>query len=439
MRQMYDMELEQEILSMIIIDKNCIEIAVAEIDSDFFISNEHKILFETAKEMSENNEPIDIINLKNKVIKNGKIEAIGGEEYIWEISRKFVTSGYFNYKLKLLKEQKQTFELNKLIKKASDDLSKNKLINYNEMKEKLDFMEILTETKEDIIKIKDVGLELISSLEDGYKNWQDGKPSKRKKTDFMDLEKLTNGFGQGELVIIGARPAMGKSAFLLNLAKHLAEKTRIAYFTLEMSSEETTIRLINSLIKINPTKFKEYNFEDEDWFKIADALSEIAEYKINISDKADITFLDIKKICSKLKRESGLDIIFIDYLQILNMGKAENRNLQIADVTRKLKILARELKITIITAVQLSRSCEQRQNKRPMLSDIRESGAIEQDADMVMFLYRDEYYNPATENKGVTEVIVAKNRSGAVGTAYLGFKPEHSLFYNIEIQDQNKR
>jgi len=255
-------------------------------------------------------------------------------------------------------------------------------------------------------------------------------------TGFDELNRRTGGFHGGELILIAGRPGMGKSSFAVNIAEHVSitDKKTVAIFNLEMPKEQIVNRIICSQALVNSNKIRTGDITGEDWEKIGAIVNRVATAPMYIDDTASITVSEIRAKCRRLKQTKNLELIVIDYLQLMqSSGRTESRQNEIAEISRSLKILAKELNIPVIALSQLSRAAESRSDKRPMLSDLRESGAIEQDADMVMFLYRDEYYNPDTEDKNLAECIVAKNRSGETGMFKLGWKGEYTKFSNVEF------
>jgi len=427
-----DIDAEIAILNSMIFDKEALLKSEENLTEDDFYLENNKIIFKSLISLLNSKIEVDIITLNNNLKENGVLEKIGGKETIITIAESFYTSSNIDYHIKIVKEKSLARKLIKsseiLIKKIKEE--KENIFDILEETEKTIFNIFKNKKTDDYYLLKDILMDKIESLENIYK---DPKKIKGLETGFIDLDKITSGLQKSDLIVIGARPSMGKTAFMLNIAQNIAKnEVPIAFFSLEMSKEQIADRLISSSGFINSDKFKNVNFEDEDWLKTADAISYLAKQNFYMNDKAGIKINEIKNICRKLKLEKNIELVVIDYLQLIsNNSKKENRQQELAEISRELKILAKDLEITIITATQLSRACEQRQNKRPMLSDIRESGAIEQDADIVMFLYRDEYYNPDTEIKGITELIIGKHRNGQTGTIQLNFLNQYTKFVNL--------
>jgi replicative DNA helicase len=282
------------------------------------------------------------------------------------------------------------------------------------------------------ISIKDVLVEAYDNIEKLANRQGDitGIP-----TGFTELDRMTAGFQRNDLIIVAARPSVGKTAFALNIAQNVATKTDevVAIFSLEMGAEQLVMRMLSSEGNINAQNLRTGDLSDEDWKKLTMAMGSLSNAQIYIDDTPGIRIAEMRAKCRRLKQERGLGMILIDYLQLIQGdGKADNRQQEVSEISRSLKALARELEVPVIALSQLSRSVEQRQDKRPMMSDIRESGSIEQDADIVAFLYRDDYYDKETENKNIIEIIIAKQRNGPVGTVQLAFAKEYSKFVNLE-------
>ena len=326
----------------------------------------------------------------------------------------------------------------KLIKSANEIIAMGydetqEVENVMEMAEKNIFETMQRKNQKGYSAIKDVLIDTFAQIEALYnqKKTVTGVP-----TNFIDLDQKTSGLHGSELVIIAARPAMGKSAFALNIATNAATRSNVpaVIFSLEMSKEQMVNRILCSEAMVDSEKVKTGKIDEEDWIKLAGALGPLSEAEIYIDDTAGISITEIRAKCRKLKMEKNIGLIIIDYLQLIQGSGKRNssREQEISEISRSLKILAKELDVPVIALSQLSRTAEQRQDHRPMLSDLRESGAIEQDADIVMFLYRDDYYNPETEKKNVAEVILAKNRSGSIGTVELRWLGEFTKFVNLE-------
>ena len=288
-----------------------------------------------------------------------------------------------------------------------------------------------------LVHIKPALMTTYANIEELYinKGRVQGVPS-----GFVELDRLTTGFHGGELILVGARPSMGKTAFMLNIAQHAAMVGRktVAFFSLEMPREQLANRILCSEAHVDMQQVRQGSLNDDDWQKLAEAMGPIAQSPIYFDDTASITIPEIRSRCRRMQMEHGLDLVLIDYLQLMTSpNRNESRQNEVSDLSRQLKLMALELKIPIVVGSQLSRGAAQRQDHRPMLSDLRDSGAIEQDADTVMFLHREDYYNPETEDKNIAEVIIQKQRNGPLGTVRLGWEARYTRFFNIADQQES--
>ena len=417
----HSVESEQSILGSIILDKDAI-ITVAEtiLPGDFY-KEAHKIIYESMLKLNNNNEPIDLITLIEELRKEGHLDSVGGISYLTSLSTIVPTTSNVKYYANIVKEKSV---MRQLIKAS------NEIINLG-YDGSVDVEDILNTAEK---KIFDISQEKASDdfqpinlvLQDTYdmieKLYSDKTEVTGITTGFKDLNKKINGLQRTDLILVAARPAMGKTAFSLNLVQNAALKgdASVAVFSLEMSKEQLVQRMLSAQSNVELSKIKTGTLGESDWPRIIDAMPVLSEAKIHIDDTPGIKISEIRSKCRKLKIEKGLDFILIDYLQLMEGdGKNENRQQEIAKISRSLKILAKELDCPVVALSQLSRSPELRKDHRPILSDLRESGSIEQDADIVMFLYRDEYYHDDSEKKNIGEIIVAKNRHGETGTVEL--------------------
>lgn len=415
----HSVESEQSILGSIILDKDAI-ITVAEtiLPGDFY-KEAHKIIYESMLQLNSNNEPIDLITLIEELRKEGHLDSVGGISYLTSLSTIVPTTSNVRYYANIVKEKSV---MRKLIKAS------NEIINLG-YDGSTDVEEILNTAEK---KIFDISQEKASDdfkpinlvLQDTYDMIENLYTNKTEvtgiTTGFTDLNKKINGLQRTDLILVAARPAMGKTAFSLNLVQNAALKggASVAVFSLEMSKEQLVQRMLSAQSNVELSKIKTGTLGESDWPRIIDAMAVLSEASIHIDDTPGIKISEIRSKCRKLKIERGLDFIMIDYLQLME-GDGENRQQEIAKISRSLKILAKELDCPVVALSQLSRSPELRKDHRPILSDLRESGSIEQDADIVMFLYRDEYYHDDSEKKNIGEIIVAKNRHGETGNVEL--------------------
>ena len=437
-------EAEQAVLSSMFLSRTAQDIAFETIDETAFYYDNNKKIFIALKSLYDSNIPIDMTTITNELKNKGFLEEIGGVIYLTEVLNTESTAANINYYLKIVVDDSL---LRKLIE-VSNEINQ---MGYNRDQ---DISETLDESERKILSIvKDRRSTEFRNIKDVVyqvqKNLQSLAETKGDitgiATGWTDFDKMTAGLHENQFIIIGARPAMGKTAFALNLATNVAisSKKSVAVFNLEMSAEQLANRMLSSLGQIEGYKFMSGKLNNNDYVKFNEALSQLEDTKIYIDDTPGITIGEIRSKCRRLKTaSSGLDLVIIDYLQLISGGKnyGANRQQEVSDISRSLKMLAMELGIPIIALCQLSRSVEAREDKRPLMSDLRESGSIEQDADIVAFLYRDDYYNKAARtdnNTSISELIVGKHRNGTTGTINLLFKRDTSTFLNFTNEGSN--
>ena len=417
----HSVEAEQSVLGSILLDKEAM-ISVSEtlVPEDFY-KEAHKVIYESMLKLYNSQSEIDLITLTDELRDQGYLDDIGGIAYITSLSTVVPTTSNIKYYVNIVKEKSISRQLisaaNDIINLGYDGSAKVEYVLENSEKKIFDISQ--ERATNDFQPINQVISEALSMLEKLYEEKNDVTGL---TTGFRDLNKKINGLQRSDLLLIAARPAMGKTAFALNLVQNAALKgdASVAVFSLEMSKEQLVQRMIASQSTVELKKIKTGTLADNDWPRITDGMAILSGAKIHIDDTPGIKISELRSKCRKLKIEKGLDLVLIDYLQLMEgEGQNESRQQEIAKISRSLKILAKELDCPVVALSQLSRAPEQRADHRPMLSDLRESGSIEQDADIVMFLYRDEYYNPDTEKKNIGEVIVAKNRHGETGTVEL--------------------
>ncbi len=427
-----DINAEAAVLSAMMLDNFAVAKSIEMLDKDHFYRPSHKIIFENMIELFEENIEIDIITLINKLKTNSQLEAVGGEAFINELSDVVLSSANIEFHANIVLERallRQLIETSgKIIEKcyASDeavddivDRAEQMIFNIAERPGKKAFESISEIIPATIKNIEETATSKKSVL---------GVP-----TGFMDLDRKIGGFRPGQLIIIAARPAMGKTSLALNIASNAAVRydKKVGVFTMEMESDELLMRMLSSASEVSMDEMlKGYGMNEKKILRIAGAAEVLSEKEIYVDDSGSNTILDIRAKTRRLKAElKGLDLIIIDYMQLMSVKRnRENRQQEISEISRNLKVLAKELSIPIVTLSQLNRGLESREDKRPKLADLRESGAIEQDADVVLFIYRDEVYNEETEFTGVAEIIVGKNRHGAIGKIELRFLKEFTSF-----------
>ena len=429
----HDEDAEEAVIGSMLTDKDAVIAAIEVLKPEDFYRDDNKTIFEAEASIYAKGEPIDFITVKEELISMGKFDAVGGNEYLATLTDKVPTTANIEKYVKIVEDKSL---LRTLIKTANEliDLgySQNEEIeSLMDSAEKKIFDIMQRKSQKGYSSIKDILVDSFTQLQELYNNKQHitGVPS-----GFIDLDNKTAGFHKSELILIAARPAMGKTAFALNIATNAAVQANIpvVVFGLEMSKEQCANRILCSQAMVDSQKVSKGDISDEEWEKLAVASGELSESSgIFIDDTAGITVAEIRAKCRKLKIEKNIGLIVIDYLQLIQgSGKSSSREQEIAEISRSLKILAKEIDVPVIALSQLSRAPEARTDHRPMLQDLRESGSIEQDADIVMFIYRDDYYNPQAEQTNIAEIIIAKNRSGPVGTTELLWMPSFTKFVN---------
>ena len=433
----HDIEAEQAVLGSMLTDKDAVIAAMESLKPESFYREDDKALYEAMQNLYSRAEPIDLITLKNELETMSKLEQIGGIEYLANLPEKAPTSANVQKYISIVEEKSM---LRMLIKTANELVD----LGYSQTEDVEDIMDHAEKKIFDIMQkknqkgyspIKDVLVESFTKLEELYNRKQ---PITGVPTGFTDLDYRTAGLHGSELILIAARPAMGKTAFALNLASNAAlrGKTGVAIFSLEMSKDQLVNRMLCSEAMVDSNKMRTGKLEEDDWAKLAQAIGPLSEANVFIDHTPGITVMEIRTKCRKLKLEKNIGLVIIDYLQLItgNGKKGGSREQEISEISRSLKILAKELNVPVIALSQLSRAVEQRPDHRPMLSDLRESGAIEQDADIVMFLYRDDVYNKESEKKDIAEVIIAKQRGGTTGTVDLLWMGSYTKFVNLETR-----
>ena len=431
----HDVEAEQAVIGSMLTDKDAVSSSIEVLKDGDFYREDNRAIFSAMLSLYSRAEPIDLITVKSELESMGKFEQVGGLEYLAELPDKVPTTANVSKYIKIVEEKSI---LRNLIKTANEIIElgydpTEEVDSIMEGAEKRIFNLMQNKEQKSYSDIKDVLVESFTQLEELYNRKQHitGVP-----TGFVDLDNRTAGLHGSELILIAARPAMGKSAFALNIATNAAVRAHspVALFSLEMSKEQMVNRILCSEAMVDSNKVRTGKLEEDDWSKLAGAIGPLSESQIFIDDTPGISVMEIRAKCRKLKLEKNIGLVVIDYLQLIQGSNKRNgsREQEISEISRSLKIIAKELNVPVIALSQLSRAVEQRPDHRPMLSDLRESGAIEQDADIVMFLYRDDYYNEDSPKKNVAEVIIAKHRGGSTGTVELGWLGSYTKFVNLE-------
>ena len=434
-----NIEAEESVLGACFLSKYALEKAIENLTPESFYNEKNAKIFEAMNNLSDEKTPIDITTVTSYLKKKNELNAVGGVEYLTEVLNFVPTASNIDYYIKSVEESSL---LRSLILTAEDIASEG----YNNTDETVN--ELLDATEKKILNIvKNRKSSEFRSIKDVLSKAQSDleRLSEHKgeitglATGWYDLDRITTGLHPNELIIIAARPAMGKTAFALNLATHVAmtQDKSVALFNLEMSAEQLAMRILASLGQIEANKLRTGNLLNQDWKKLNEAVSRLATTNLVIDDTPGITIGEIRAKCRRLaSSEKGLSLVVIDYLQLISGGKnyGANRQQEVSDISRSLKTLAMELGVPVIALAQLSRGVEGREEKRPLMSDLRESGSIEQDADIVMFLYRDDYYHKelrTDDNTSISELIIGKHRNGPTATIELLFKKNTSTFVNI--------
>ena len=430
------LEAEQSVIGSMIMDKDAIVAASEVLIKDDFYHQQYGILFESMVELHESGQPVDLVTLQNKLKEKDVPKEISSLEFVRDLVTSVPTSANVKYYANIVKENSMKRKLIRVTENIENECyaGKESLEVVMDKTEHDIFALLSSRTNGEFVPIRQVVMNALEKIE---------KASKQKgtvtgvPTGFLDLDRQTAGMQPSDLILVAARPSMGKTAFVLNIAQHVAfhEHMCVAIFSLEMSKEQLVNRMFSLESKVDAQALRTGNLSDADWEKLVEGAGIIGESDLIIDDTPGISISELRSKCRKYKLEHDLKLIIIDYLQLMSGsgGKSsESRQQEISDISRSLKALARELSVPVVALSQLSRAVEQRPDHRPMLSDLRESGAIEQDADVVMFIYRDDYYNKDTDLKGISEIIVAKQRNGPVGTIQLAWLAEYTKFANLE-------
>ncbi len=452
-----NLEAEQSTLGSMMIDRSALEKALDILKPEDFYREAHQIIFESLMSLAERDEAVDIITIQEELRGSGKLEAVGGIDYIMTLIDMVPTAANVEYYARIVEEKS-------ILRRMIDASMQIIGLSHGEV-ESID--DIMDQAERMVFQVSQrrVGAYFtpISTLsQEAFERIERQYNEKAKvsglSTGFHDLDNITSGLQSGDLVIVAARPSMGKTAFALDIARHVAVKDKkpVAVFSLEMSKEQLTLRLICSESHVDAHRLRTGYMENRDWPKLAEGVGRLYTAPIFIDDTTDVTALQMRSKCRRLKAEHGLSLVVVDYLQLMTSHKrVDNRTQEIGEMARALKSLAREMQVPVIALSQLSRAVEQRQDKRPMLSDLRESGSIEAEADVVMFLYRADYYKqkeiimddeglPAEQRmmgdggeqeRDITEIIIGKQRNGPTGTIKLKFLPQYACFGNLASRE----
>lgn len=431
----HSIEAEQSVIGSMIMDRDAIVTASEILCADDFYSRQYGIIFDAMVELNDHAEVVDLITLQNKLKEKDLPPEVSSLEFVKELLGMVPTSANVEYYAQIVADKAMLRRMIHLNEEIANTCyaGKEDLDFILEDTEKRVFKLVQSRTSGDFVPIRQVVLNAMDKIEQASKTTGNvtGIP-----TGFIDLDYKTAGMQPSDLVLIAARPSMGKTAFVLNIAQNVAfkEKKTVAIFSLEMSKEQLVNRLFSLESRVDSQKIRTGDLSDGDWERLIESAGVIGESNLIIDDTPGISISELRSKCRKYKLEHNLSMIIIDYLQLMSgSGRgSESRQQEISEISRSLKAVARELQVPVLALSQLSRAVEQRPDHRPMLSDLRESGAIEQDADVVMFIYRDDYYDKDSEKKGIAEIIIAKQRNGPIGTVDLVWLPDYTKFANME-------
>ncbi|WP_018211985.1 replicative DNA helicase [Desulfitobacterium hafniense] len=432
----HNLEAEQSVLGALMLDPEVGSSVFEVLQPEDFYRDNHRQIFLALRDLFEKGDPIDLVSVAESLRQSGRLEQIGGIATISQIARSVPSAVNCEYYARIVAEKSL---LRQLIRSSGQIAEKGYepgevATSLLEEAEKMIMDLSQRQVKEGFESIRNILLNTFEKIEALYANKGSltGIP-----TFFTELDRMTSGWQPSDLIVIAARPSMGKTALVLNMAQNAAVrgKVPVALFSLEMSKEQLVQRMLCSEAMVDQQRVRTGDLLDTDWPKLTRAVGPLSEAEIFIDDTVGISLAELRSKARRLKMEHGLGLIVIDYLQLMSLGRrAESRQQEVAQISRGLKGIARELNVPVIALSQLNRGVEQRQDKRPIMSDLLESGAIEADADVISFIYRDEYYNPESDKKGIAEIIIAKHRNGPVGSVELGYLKEFTKFVNLDRQ-----
>lgn len=431
----HSIEAEQSVIGSMLVDREAITVAAEVITGEDFYSKQYGVIFDSMVELGDEGKPVDVITLQNRLREKDVPPEVSSLEFIGDLLTSVSTSANIKHYANIVAEKSTLRKLIRLNEQIANTCyaGKEKLEVILEDTEKKVFELVQRRNTGEFVPIRQVVMNAMDRIEMASKS--SGNVTGI-ATGFIDLDYKTTGFQNSDLILFAARPSMGKTSFLLNVIQYVVFKTglTVAMFSLEMSEEQIVNQLFSIESRVDSQHLRTGNLSDSEWEKLIESAGVIGNSNLIIDDTPGISISELRSKCRKYKLEHNLNLVIIDYLQLMSgSGRGnESRQQEISDISRALKALARELNVPVVALSQLSRAVEQRPDHRPMLSDLRESGAIEQDADLVMFLYRDEYYNKDSEKRGIAEVIIAKQRRGPIGTIELAWLPDFTKFANLQ-------
>lgn len=430
-----NLDAEQSVLGAMLIDKEAVVKAVENLRPDDFYRDANGHIFAAILNLFDRGEAVDLITLTEELRQSGSLDQVGGVSYVAALANSVPTAANIEHYARIVEEKsllRRLISVSTRIAQLGYEAEED-IISLLDRAEQMVFELSQRKTHASFVSLKTVLMSTFERIEFLHQNKGSitGVPS-----GFSNLDKLTSGFQPSDLIIVAARPAMGKTSLCLNVAQHASvrKKLPVAVFSLEMSKEQLVTRMLCGEAMVDQQKVRTGQLSDEDWQNLTKASGPLSQAPMFIDDSPGISVVEMRAKCRRLKSEHGLSMVVIDYLQLMQTGrKSENRQQEISEISRSLKGLARELHVPVIALSQLSRAVEQRQDKKPMMSDLRESGSLEQDADLVMFIYRDEYYREDSEKRGIAEIIISKQRNGPTGSVELGFLKEFTKFVNLDL------
>ncbi len=434
-------EAEQSVIGSMLMDKEAVLAASEIITKDDFYERQYGVMFEAMVELYQEGKPVDLVTVQDRLRQKDIPEEVGSPEFVLGLMNAVSTSANIRYYAQIVYEKSLLRRLIRLNEEIASTCyaGKDKVEDILEYTEKATFELLKRQGSGDFVPVRQIALDTLDRIEAAakLKSSVTGIP-----TGFTDLDYRLSGLQRSDLVLVAARPSMGKTAFVLNIAQYACFKKNysVAIFSLEMSKEQLMNRLFSMESRVASQSLRTGDLTDSEWSQLVESVGMIGNSRLIIDDTPGISIAELRSKCRKFKLEFGLDMVMIDYLQLMSgSGKSDSRQQEVSDISRALKALAREIDAPVVALSQLSRACESRPDHRPMLSDLRESGAIEQDADVVMFLYRDDYYNKDSPDKNIAEVIIAKQRNGPIGTVNLVWLPEFTKFVNMSREEQMRR
>ncbi|MDP2239246.1 MAG: replicative DNA helicase [Burkholderiales bacterium] len=439
-------EAEQSVLGGLLLDNTAWDKVADLITAADFYRGDHRTIFQHIAQLIDANKPADALTIAEVLDRSGRLNDVGGQAYIGSLALNTPSAANIRRYAEIVRERAIMRQLaavgTEITDSAFNPLGKDASLLIDEAEAKVfQIAEAGARVRQGFVKIDPLLTETIERIDMLYSR-ENKNDVIGAATGFVDLDRMTSGLQPGELIVIAGRPSMGKTALAMNIAEHVAviDKKTVAVFSMEMSGPQLAMRMIGSVGRVDQHELRTGTFKEDDWTRLVDAVGKLNESQIHIDDTAGLNVLELRSRARRLHRQTGgLHLVIVDYLQLMSAtgrGREENRATEIAEISRSLKALAKELKVPVVALSQLNRSVDSRQDKRPMMSDLRESGAIEQDADLIMFIYRDEVYNPDTQKKGIAEIILAKQRNGPVGKIELTFMGKYTRFENYATSDR---